>query len=95
MNPRQEHVEHLGIPERIRVVPQARVEDAPFAVLTNPGDRVVIVVAEALAEASPLRHVGRQRIDAQQDPHLVARIRRREAVELVDVLERLSVEGAR
>src|SRR4029453_1659769 len=50
-------------------------------------------VAKTLGETSPLHHVGDDGIDAEEHPYLVARVRRPETVELIDVLERLAVEG--
>ena len=94
LDARQEHRQHPRVPEHVRVVSETRVEDPPLAVLPNPGDGVVVVVAQALAEASPLHHVGQDWIDAQEHPHLVAGIRCRKTIELVDVFEGLAVEGA-
>src|SRR6478752_3438598 len=50
----EEHLEHARIPEQIRIVTQRVIEDAPFAMLANPGHGVIVVVTETAAVAATL-----------------------------------------
>ena len=91
----KEHLEHARIPEQIRVVTQRVIEDATLAVLANPGDGVVLVVAKASAVAPALLLVDRGGINGQQDPQSFAREWRLEPIEFVDQLERFAAERPR
>ena len=68
----EEHREHARIPEQIGVVTQRGIEDAPLALLSDPGDGVIVVVAEAPPVAPSLLFVDRSGIDGHQNPQALA-----------------------
>src|SRR4030065_370788 len=70
---RQIELQHLRRPEDIRIVRDGAVEYAPTPVVADPGEAVVIVLAEDVAAGLSFKF-GLVHVDAQKHANPVSRI---------------------
>src|SRR5678816_1334827 len=82
--------QHGGVPKNVGVMGDRTIKDVPATVIANPGQRVIVVLADTVTARFTPIGIRFLRVHGEQDAESLAAVRVMNAKELVAILERLT-----